>query len=79
MERRTILNDDRQVTTKTQINYVKDGVVYTGAIQDTVMVESEDDLEGLADFPVGTVAFTAGFGGMWQLAADGTWADMLEA
>ena len=46
-----------------------------------VMIPSEDKLSVLASFDAcvpGTVAFTPGFQGVWQLGIDGTWVDMLQ-
>ena len=60
-------------------DYVKDGILYQGAPTSVVMVESYSDLAGLAGhYEPGTVAYTAGYKAMWQLAADGTWVDMME-
>ena len=39
-----------------------------------ILVESETDLTSLpATIPPGSIAFTAGFGSMWQKGIDGTW------
>lgn len=39
-----------------------------------ILVESADDLENLpGDIPPGSIAYTAGFGSMWQKGIDGTW------
>ena len=46
-----------------------------------VMIPSEDKLSVLAAHPAcvpGTVAFTPGFQGVWQIGIDGTWVDMLQ-
>ena len=37
------------------------------------MVESRNDLDGITGVAAGTIAYTAGFQAMWQLAANGTW------
>lgn len=59
------------------IDYVKNGALYVNAEARAVCVTSEDDLEALpADYPPGSVAFTAGCAHMWQLAADGTWTEV---
>ena len=44
---------------------------------ESVMVSSESDLEELNVEP-GTVAYTAGFGNMWQMDAEGTWHAIVE-
>lgn len=65
--------------TEGTVDYVKDGTLYRHQESDAVMVESADDLEmdELADYAPGTLAFTAGYQAVWQMAADGTWADLL--
>lgn len=61
-----------------QLDYVKDGVLHRGANTPSVMVTAESDLSELPkDYPPGTIAQTAGFKQMWQLAADGTWVSLL--
>lgn len=54
-----------------------DGVKTTPVPDTSIMVSSQSDLSGLVCAP-GTVAYTAGFGNMWQKAADGTWAAIVE-
>ena len=56
-------------------DYIKSGTLYKGSPILLVMVPAESDLSDLTDYPPGTIAYTAGFASMWQLAADGTWAD----
>lgn len=63
----------QRAQTVSEIDYVQDGVLHICAPSEGVMVESEDQLEGLPDYRPGTIAFTAGFKKMWQLGADGTW------
>ena len=43
----------------------------------SVMVKAEADLSSLTDYKPGTIAYTAGFTGVWQKAADGTWVSLL--
>lgn len=43
----------------------------------SVLVQSQSDLGELTDYPVGTIAYTAGFKAMWQLNALGVWVSML--
>ena len=42
------------------------------------MVTAETDLESdlLANYPAGTVAYTAGFADMWQKDASGEWVEL---
>lgn len=54
-----------------------DGVKITPVPDTSIMVSSQSDLSSLICEP-GTVAYTAGFGNMWQKAADGTWATIVE-
>lgn len=66
-----------QIGHVTNMDYVKDGVLYGGAYVGVVMVESESDLDSLPDtYQPGSLAFTAGYQQMWQLAADGTWVEI---
>jgi len=71
-------NINRTVLTLGTHDYVQDGVVHTGAATVAVMVTSSDDLTALKGYLPGTYAFTAGWKGVWQLAADGTWVDVME-
>ena len=54
-------------------DYVKDNTVYAARRQVTVMVTCQGDLANLEGYLPGTIAYTAGFGSMWQLAANNTW------
>ncbi len=42
-----------------------------------IMVTDESDLVNLSEYPAGSIAYTAGFGAMWQKAADGEWVNMI--
>lgn len=56
--------------------YLKNGViqkVMTDGI--SIMIGSENDLANL-DAYAGTIAYTAGFGNMWQMNAEGEWIEM---
>ena len=56
------------------VDYVKDGVLYRGGAAGSVLVESSDDLAGIAQYYTpGTFAYTAGQVNVWQLGTDGTW------
>ena len=53
------------------MKYVYNGIIGTSE-PEQVMVESESDLADLT-VPVGSIAFTVGYGSQWMLGADGTW------
>lgn len=57
-------------------DYILDGVVIKDAPVKTIIVTSESDLAGLEGYEPGTVAYTAGFGSMWQLDASGDWQEV---
>ena len=41
-----------------------------------IYVEQQSDLANFSDALPGTIAATYGFGSMWQMKPDGTWASM---
>lgn len=51
-------------------DYVKDGVIYKNAPVKNVMVSSEDDLDLLEYYELGTIAYTAGYFSIWQKGVD---------
>lgn len=55
----------------------QNGQKITPVPYESIMVSSKSDLSGLICAP-GTVAYTAGFGNMWQLDAEGTWQTIVE-
>ena len=55
---------------------VVNGELVRGAAYGQVMVESSSDLADLTGYPAGTIAYTAGFGSIWQLGTDGEWASV---
>ena len=57
------------------LDYVgNDGLLVKNCTVVAVMVRSSSDLADIAgEYPPGTIAFTAGGGYKWQLAADGDW------
>lgn len=61
--------------TRTETDYVKNGELHKGGSSASVMVTAQSDLANLPVEP-GTIAYTAGFGQMWQLAANGTWVEI---
>ena len=65
-----------RVLSNSEVDYVKDGVLYKGNVADSVMVESSEDLTGLTGLTPGSIAYTAGFGSMWQLNSDSTWVEI---
>ena len=64
------------VQTNGNIDYVANGRLHTNTPIKSVMITAETDLALLTGYEPGTIAYTAGFGSMWQLAADGTWASI---
>ena len=70
---------DRQKTFATGGNdVVQDGTLMRDVPAPSVLVSAESDLAELPEcYPAGTVAYTAGFGGMWQLNAAGEWISMM--
>ena len=63
-----------RVQSRSELDYVKSGVIYRGGGSAAVLVTSSGDLNGVKESHApGTVAFTAGFNDAWQLNASGTW------
>ena len=54
-------------------DYVSNGDIYQGVQPREVMISSSSDLVLLGDYPAGSIAYTAGYGSMWQKKADNTW------
>ena len=55
----------------------EDGKVLEDVPCKPVMVPSDpNELTGLPDYQPGTIAFTAGFGSMWQKDATGEWQEV---
>lgn len=68
------LNIGGRRQTVSENNYIKGGELIRGDNAHSIMVTSSGDLAELAGkFPPGSIAYTAGFAAMWQLAADGSW------
>ena len=61
---------------RSEVDYVKGTDLFKGSGAASVMVTAESDLENLEGYNPGTIAYTAGFGSIWQLAADGTWVEV---
>ena len=57
-------------------DYIENGVAHNSNVMHSVMVESESDLASLNNYAVGSIAYTAGFGSMWQLNASGEWVEV---
>lgn len=57
-------------------DYILDGKIVKNAPVKTVIVTAESDLASLDGYEVGTMAYTAGFGSIWQLDASGTWQEV---
>lgn len=58
-------------------DYVKDGELFKDSVMGSVMVESENDLTNLTQYETGSIAYTAGYGSVWQKDASGTWQAIL--
>ena len=41
-----------------------------------VLIRTGNDLALVSDYPVGTIAYTAGFAKIWQKGANGTWTEV---
>ena len=65
-----------RVQTRAETSYVQDDILYKGSGSASVMVRSSSDLSDLTGLAPGTVAYTAGFGSMWQLNASGSWVEI---
>lgn len=67
-------------TNKRAVYSIQDVVSGGSLIRDltapAVMVTAESDLDDLPAYPAGTLAYTAGFGSMWQLSAAGEWVEV---
>lgn len=62
------------------IIFTKGGEIEDYVNTQSIMVESQDELQSLAGnsgIPPGSIAYTAGFLNMWQLSADREWVDMM--
>ena len=58
-------------------DYVKGGELFKDSVVGSVMVESESDLENLTQYEAGSIAYTAGYGNVWQKDADGEWQSII--
>ena len=59
------------------LDYIdSDGNIRTDEKQAAVMVRNQSDLASLINYDAGTIAYTAGFGSMWQKSAAGTWEEI---
>ena len=69
---------DRQQTSS-EMDYVKDGVLYKGVNAACILVNSESDLADLTGYAPGSIAHAAGWGSIWELDTDGvTWVSLTE-
>ena len=77
MEIKNMTRTARKVLDLGMIDVVdSDGVLREDVPCKGVMVTAESDLANLPDYQPGTLAFTAGFGSMWQKDAEGTWQEV---
>lgn len=77
MEIKNMTRTARKVLDLGMIDVVdEDGVLREDVPCKGVMVRAQTDLANLPDYQPGTLAFTAGFGSMWQLDASGEWQEV---
>ncbi len=62
------------VNARGNVDYLQNEEIHKNADMQMVLVSSQSDLSRLTDYEPGTIAFTAGFGSLWQKAPNGTWA-----
>ena len=55
-----------------------DGNIHVHVKTTDILVTSKADLDNLTGYKPGSVAYTAGFGNMWQLDANGEWQAIIE-
>ena len=77
MEVRTIGHDKAKITSFSANDVVSGGELIKDMPAPSVLVTAQTDLAQLPEYPAGTVAYTAGFKGMWQLNAAGEWVSVL--
>ena len=65
-----------RVQTRNETDYIRNETLYRGSGSGSVMVTSSSDLSDITGYAPGTIAYTAGFGSMWQLAASGSWVEI---
>lgn len=59
--------------------YVKDGELYQGNTAQAILVKDENELDEVKKHVApGSIAYTAGYGSMWQLSAAGSWEEIQE-
>ncbi len=63
--------------TSSEVDFIKNGVLYKEATASAVLVTAQSDLASLTGYAPGTIAYTAGFKNIWELSAAGTWVDVL--
>ena len=72
-----LVNGERQyldiVNSRGLTSYVKNGEVVSNNAMIMVLVNDSSDLPVLSDYAPGTIAYTAGFGQMWQKSPAGEW------
>lgn len=59
-------------------DFMMHGRIYENAPVKPVMISSEDDLNTLTNYGPGTIAYLAGFTGIWQKGLDGSWEAIVE-
>lgn len=77
MEVKTITQNKTKVLSGSTNDVVHGNLLVKDTPAPTVLVEAETDLAQLPAYPAGTIAYTAGFKGMWQLDTSGDWISVL--
>lgn len=76
MEQKTISQNSYKSLVADTYAAIINGVLVHGIPNEPVYVTDESQLAALPHLPVGTLAIQYGFGAMWQLKPDGTWAEI---
>ena len=54
-------------------DYIKDGKLHKNAPVRSVLIGSQSDLDLLASYEPGTIAYTVGYAQIWQKSTTDTW------
>ena len=77
MNKKTITQKKLKVIANSVNDVVHGDLLVKDTPAPTVLVEAETDLAQLPAYPAGTIAYTAGFKGMWQRNTSGNWISVL--
>ena len=59
-------------------DFMMHGRIYENAPTKSIMIKSKDFLSTLTNYGPGSVAYLAGFTGMWQMGLEGSWITIIE-